>query len=320
MLFSLVLFVLGFVALIKGADWLVEGASSIARRLRVSDFVIALTVVSFGTSMPELLVNVMASFQGSSEIAVGNVIGSNISNILLILGVSAVIYPLPISRSVVVTEVPFSLSATFLVGFLANAAVFSTKNELTLSRPDGLLLLLFFLLFMTYIFFLAKEGQQELEEPPEETQTVPRALVFLVLGTLLLFVGGKWVVDGAITIAQSLQLSETFVGLTIVAIGTSLPELVTSAVAARKKNTDIAVGNVIGSNIFNLLWILGLSSVINPLQFELLNNSDIFVLILANALLIFVLPTGKRGVIDRGNGVLFLILYLSYTLFLIQRG
>lgn len=321
MLTSILLFVLGFVLLVKGADWLVEGGVSLARKFRISDFVIGLTIVSFGTSMPELIVNIMASFQSSSEIAIGNIIGSNIANILLILGISAVIFPLPIYRSVVVTEIPMSLAATFLVGFLANAALFSSKQELMLSRPDGVILLVFFFLFMTYIFYLAKEGKQSPDEDlPEQDQPVPKAVFLVLLGMFMLFGGGKMVVQAAVTVAQAMGLSETFIGLTVVAIGTSLPELVTSAMAALKKNTDIAVGNVIGSNIFNLLWILGLSSVIRPLDFAVVNNTDILMLILANGMLILALPTGKRGVIDRVNGTVFLLLYFGYMVFLIHRG
>ena len=321
MLLALGLFTLGFYLLVKGADWLVEGSSSLARRFKISDFVIGLTVVSFGTSMPELIVNITASLQGSAEIAVGNVIGSNISNILLILGVSALIYPLPIQRNTILSEIPFSLSATFLVGFLANAALFGTPGGLFLSRPDGLVLLTFFFLFMSYIVYLAKTGMQDLtEELPEETLSVGKAVGFSLVGMLMLFGGGKLVVDSATELATLWGMSESFVALTVVAIGTSLPELVTSAMAAWRKNADIAVANVVGSNIFNLLWILGISSAIHPLQFTEINNLDILVLIFANALLILVLPLGRRWVIDRLNGGSFVALYVMDTLYLLQRG
>ncbi len=315
-----VLFIVGFFLLIKGADWLVEGASSISRRFGISDFVIALTVVSFGTSMPELVVNILASFQGSSEIAIGNVIGSNISNILLILGISAIIYPLPIYRSTILSEIPFSLAATFLVGFLANAALFSAHHDMMLSRGDGFLLLGFFILFMTYIVNLARESKQGPDDLPEGTQSVPRASFGVIAGMLMLFAGGKFVVDSAITMASYFGFSQSFIGLTVVAIGTSLPELVTSAMAAYRKNADIAIGNVIGSNIFNLLWILGLSAAIRPLAFEVLNNIDILVLIGANAMLILALPTGRKGVLDRMNGTAFIMVYVGYMAYLVQRG
>lgn len=320
-LVSLLLFALGFVLLVKGADWLVEGASSLARRMRISDFVVGLTVVSFGTSMPELIVNITASFQGSSDIAVGNILGSNISNILLILGISALIHPLPIQRNTILSEIPFSLAATFLVGFLANAILFGDKADLEISRPDGLILLIFFFLFMSYIVYLARTGMQDpTEELPAESLSIPKAVAFSLIGMLLLFGGGKLVVDSAIQLATVWGMSEAFIGLTIVAIGTSLPELVTSAMAAWKRNADIAVANVIGSNIFNLLWILGVSASIRPLVFTAQSNLDILVLIVANALLIFVLPLGRRWSIDRMNGGLFVGLYLGYIAYLVQRG
>lgn len=318
---SLLLFALGFVLLVKGADWLVEGASSLARRMNISDFVVGLTVVSFGTSMPELIVNIMASVQGNSEIAVGNILGSNIANILLILGISALIHPLPIQRNTILSEIPFSLAATFLMGFLANAVLFGDKTTLEISRPDGLILLIFFFLFMSYIVYLARTGAQDpTEDLPAESMSVSKAVIFSILGILLLFGGGKLVVDSAIQLATIWGLSQSFIGLTIVAIGTSLPELVTSAVAAWKRNADIAVGNVVGSNIFNLLWILGVSALIRPLPFSPQSNLDILVLIVANALLIFVLPLGRRWAIDRMNGGLFVGLYLAYIAYLVQRG
>lgn len=321
LMYALGLFMVGFFLLVKGADWLVEGASSLARRLRISDFVIGLTVVSFGTSMPELIVNITASMQGSSDIAIGNVLGSNIANILLILGVSALIFPLPIQRNTILSEIPFSLAATFLVGFLANAVLFGDPNLLSVSRPDGLILLTFFFLFMSYIVYLAKTGVQDLtEELPEESLSVTKALVLSSVGCAMLFLGGKWVVDSAITLATLWGLSESLIALTVVAIGTSLPELVTSAMAAWRKNADIAVANVVGSNIFNLLWILGISATIRPLLFTATSNLDILMLIFANALLILVLPLGRRWVIDRLNGGLFLGCYVMYTVYLLQRG
>ena len=258
------LFVVGFVLLIKGADWLVAGSASIAKKYNISDLVIGLTIVSMGTSMPELIVNVIASLSGNSEIAIGNVLGSNIANVLLILGVAAFIYPLTIKNSTIMSEIPFSIIAVLLVAFVANAAIFDDQMAQMLSRWDGVLLLLFFGLFMVYILKLAKEGRTDmLEDTPDETLTMGKSTVFVLLGMVGLFLGGKWVVEGAVAIANEFGLSQNLIGLTIVAIGTSLPELVTSAVAAMKKNTDIAVANVVGSNIFNLLWVLGLSAVIS---------------------------------------------------------
>jgi cation:H+ antiporter len=314
------LFALGFVLLIKGADWLVGGASSIAKKYRVSDMVIGLTIVSMGTSLPELVVNVLASLNGSAELAVGNVFGSNIANILLILGVAALIHPLPLQRSTVVSEIPFSLMAALLVGFLANAALFDQYQGLIISRTDGGFLLFFFALFMLYIFKVAREDKENETEASEEAQPVPRAIGWVLLGGAALFLGGKWTVDGATFIATQLGMSESFIGLTVVAIGTSLPELVTSAVAASRRDTDIAVGNAVGSNIFNILWILGLSAVIHPLPFNVLSNFDILMIIFASTLLILSVSLEKNRAVGRVSGVVFLLCYVAYVVFLLQRG
>ncbi|MBF8962023.1 calcium/sodium antiporter [Pontibacter sp. FD36] len=316
-----ILFALGFVFLIKGADMLVSGASSVAKRFNISDMVVGLTIVSFGTSLPELIINIMSSMQGQSELAIGNVFGSNVANLLLIIGVTAIICPLPIQRNTILTEIPFSLIATLLVGFLANAVLFGDKTSLFISRVDGGILLFFFVLFMAYIYNIAKTNKDEvIEEDDEPMMSIPKSVLYMVLGGVGLFLGGKWVVDGAVSIAQSFGLSESFIGLTIVAIGTSLPELVTSAMAAFRRNIDIAIGNVIGSNIFNLLWILGISAVINPLPFNVVSNSDIMVMIFASTLLVVVIPIGKKNTIDRWNGIFFLAIYVAYIVFLIQRG
>lgn len=316
------LFVLGFPALIKGADLLVAGASSLAKRFNISDFIIGLTIVSFGTSMPELIVNIFASLDGNADIAVGNIIGSNISNILLILGIASIICPLPIQRNTILSEIPFSLTATLLVAYLANAALFGGTELLSISRWDGAILLLFFALFMAYIFKIAKENKEQEAASIEkvEIMLLPKSVLYIGIGIFGLFLGGKWVVDGAVAMAEYFGMSQTFIGLTIVAIGTSLPELVTSAMAAFRGNTDIAVGNVVGSNIFNLLWILGVSAVIKPLQFSLVNNTDIVVLIAASALLIMSMATGKRNAIDRVNGFVYVALYVAYLVYLIYRG
>ncbi|AKD01968.1 calcium/sodium antiporter [Pontibacter korlensis] len=316
-----ILFFIGFVMLIKGADLLVDGASSIAKRYGLSDMVVGLTIVSFGTSLPELIINILSSMQGQSELAIGNVFGSNVANLLLILGITALICPLPIKRNTILTEIPFSLIATLLVGFLANATLLNTRTELYISRLDGGILLFFFVLFMVYIYNIAKTNKDEvLPDDNAEMMPMGKSVLFIVLGAAGLFLGGKWVVDGAVHIAQSLGLSESFIGLTVVAIGTSLPELVTSAMAAYRRNIDIAVGNVVGSNIFNLLWILGISALISPLPFNMMNNADIIMMILASTMLIIAMPIGKRNAIDRWNGIVFLLVYFSYIGYLVVRG
>ena len=319
-----VLFLIGFVLLIKGADWLVDGASSVAKKNNIPELVIGLTIVSFGTSMPELVVNLLASFEGSSELAIGNVFGSNIANILLILGVAAIIMPLPIQKSIYFTEIPMSMVATFMVGFLANASLFMDNKSLELSHFDGAMLLFFFFMFMAYIYVVSntKKNKKDLNTPDESIDLLPnqKAYLFIVIGSVSLFLGGKWVVDGAVHIAQVFGLSETLIGLTVVAIGTSLPELVTSAIAAKKGNADLAVGNVVGSNIFNLLWILGISALIRPLPFDVASNTDIMMVIVASMLLIFAVIVGKRPRIDRWEGWVFVIVYFSYMAYLVQRG
>jgi len=312
------LFVLGFILLIKGADWLVNGASSIAKKYNVPDIIIGLTIVSFGTSMPELIVNILASLNGSAELAVGNVFGSNIANILLILGVAALIYPLPLQRGTVMSEIPFSLMAALLVGFLANAALFDQTPGLIISRLDGAILLFFFLLFMLYVFKVAREGNEQADSYQERPML--QAIGLISLGMLALFLGGKWTVDGAVHIATLLGMSESFIGLTVVAIGTSLPELVTSAVAAKRRNTDIAVGNAVGSNIFNILWILGISAMVHPLPFNVLSNFDILMIIFASTLLILSVSLEKKKAVGRISGVIFLLCYVAYIVFLLERG
>lgn len=317
-----ILFIIGFLLLIKGADWLVAGSASIAKKYNVSDLVIGLTIVSMGTSMPELIVNILASTSGASEIAIGNVIGSNIANVLLILGVAAIIFPLTIKESTVFSEIPYSIIALLLVAFAANAPIFNPDYELLISRLDGFIFLFFFGLFMVYIVKLAREGRADMvEDAPDEILPMGKSILFVLLGMAGLFLGGKWVVDGAVQIAKTFELSENMIGLTVVAIGTSLPELVTSAMAAYKKNTDIAVANVIGSNIFNLLWVLGVSAVISPMTYLTAINADIVVLIVATFLIIFSLMTGRaKNQIGKPTGILFLAAYVGYLVFVVMRG
>jgi cation:H+ antiporter len=228
-----VLFIIGFVILIKGADMLVDGSVALARNFGISDIVIGLTIVSFGTSAPELVVNLVASLEGNSEIAVGNVLGSNIVNIFFILGISAVIFPLTVKENTVYKEIPFALLSAFVVMFLGNDIMFGGRGNSTLSLGDGLVLMGFFAIFMYYIFSISKDG---VDDAPTESGMKPsKAGLYIAGGLVGLIFGGKWIVDGAVTMAQSFGVSQSLIGLTIVAIGTSLPELATSAVAAYKK-------------------------------------------------------------------------------------
>lgn len=318
-----VFFVIGFIILIKGADLLVAGGSSIGKRLNLPSIVIGLTIVSFGTSLPELLVNLVASFGGNSELAIGNVLGSNVANILLILGITAMIKPLPLNKNTYFSEIPFSLIATLLVGFLANATVFNEADPaagLLLSRYDGFVLLFFFVMFLGYVYVVAKQNKEDIGETNITVMSTKKSVIQILIGMVGLFFGGQWVVEGAIHLAGIFGMSESFIGLTVVAIGTSLPELVTSIIAVRRNNIDIAVGNAIGSNIFNLLWILGISATIKPLSFGVVSNSDIFMIIIASTMLIMSVIIGKRAVISRWEGLWFFLAYIAYMVFLVLRG
>ncbi len=314
------LFIAGFVLLIKGAYYLVDGASALARRLNVSDLVIGLTVVAFGTSTPELFVNVIASAKGNTGIAIGNVLGSNIANILLILGVSSVIYPLEVTKGTVWKEIPFSLLAAFVLGVMANDQLIDQQNFSELSRSDGLILLSFFLIFMYYSYSIAGEIEGVKQHVRGEEISTAKSLFYIGAGFAALALGGKWIVDGAVVIAKNFGMSESLIGLTIVAVGTSLPELATSATAAYRRNAEIAVGNVVGSNIFNIFFVLGISSIIKPLPFNIKDNLDIGVVILASLLLFLFMFTGKKRSLDRWEGAIFLVLYAAYIIFLFSTG
>lgn len=313
------LFVLGFVFLIKGADFLVDGASSIARRFRISNLVIGLTIVAFGTSMPELFVNLYASFKGTPDIAIGNIIGSNIANILLILGIASIIYPLKVTKGTAWKEIPLSLLAIVVVFLMANDVIIDKLGFNELTRSDGLALIAFFIIFLYYIFGIAgleKGGEAD----GAKVHSMAKSSGMIVLGLTGLVLGGQWIVNGATQAALSLGLSEALVGLTIVAVGTSLPELATSAVAAYKKNADIAVGNVVGSNIFNIFWILGLSAVIKPLPFRPELNFDILATVAASLLLFIWLFVGRKHTIERWQGITFVLLYVVYIAVIVSRG
>ncbi|GAB5465848.1 MAG: calcium/sodium antiporter [Candidatus Kapaibacteriales bacterium] len=320
--FQLSTFFVGFFLLIKGADWLVEGSASIAKKFNVSDLFIGLTVVSFGTSAPELLVSVTASIGGNSEVAIGNIFGSNIANIFLILGATSFVKDLKVQKQTVISEVPFTLSAALLIGFLANVTWEPGMGEigtgLSISRFDGFVILMFFVLFLLYVFNLSKD-KPELEENIERLPT-RKAVFFLILGVTGLFIGGDWVVDGAVFIADKAGLGADLIGLTIVAFGTSLPELVTTITAAQKGSADMAIGNVVGSNIFNLLWIVGIAAVISPMPFETSFNFDLMVMILASAVIILAVSVGKKFTLQRSSGFLFVGLYAIYIILSILRN
>jgi|AntAceMinimDraft_11_1070367.scaffolds.fasta_scaffold02342_8 cation:H+ antiporter len=310
--------VAGLVLLVFGADLLVKGASSLASRYGLSPLMIGLTVVSFGTSMPEMLVSVTAGLQGSADLAVANVLGSNMFNILVVLGVAAMIFPLRVQSSTVVSEIPFSLSAAILLGFVANAALFTTKLELSISRVDGAILLLFFLLFMAYIFSISSAGNKDNSQVPAAF-TVTRSIALIFAGMAGLYFGGEWAVGGAVALARDWGVDEAVIGLTIIAIGTSLPELMASAVAAYRREADIAVGNVVGSNIFNILWVLGVTASITALPFDAVSNFDIIMVIVATMLIILAVATSRVATISRLWGGVFVCVYIAYIVYVVQR-
>lgn len=321
------LFVIGFVLVIFGANFLVDGASSIAKKFKVSNLVIGLTVVAFGTSAPELVVTVLAGVSGSNDIAYGNVVGSNIFNIMLILGIAAIIYPLTVHRNTVFKEIPLALLSAVLILVLGSDALIDGWSangteilEGVVGRIDGLVLLMFFAVFIFYVFATAKDSSET--SGGEEIKELPmlKSVVYVAGGLLGLVFGGKWVVDGAVEIAIAAGLSEKFVGLTIVAAGTSLPELATSTVAAYKKQTDIAIGNVVGSNIFNSFFILGIGATLHPISINSMAQADALVNIVASLLLFGLLFVGKRHTIGRFEGVIFLLAYVAYTVYLVMRG
>ncbi len=323
-----ILFFVGFYLLIKGADLLVDGASSLAKRFGISPLVVGLTIVSFGTSAPELIVSVMSSLNGSGDISIGNVVGSNIANILLILGCSAALFPLAVKKSTVWKEIPLALLASILLGVIANDVFFDNPAILMLNgepffgltRTDGIVFLSLFLIFIFYTFGISKAESADMVDSEIISYTPQKSILFILVGLIGLFVGGNWVVGGASNIARAIGFSEAFIGLTLVAIGTSLPELFTSIIAAKKGDIDIAVGNVVGSNIFNIFLVLGLSALITPIGFSGEMITDVIFSIFVTILLFSFMFIGEKRVLQRSQGIMFIVLYLIYTIAIFIRG
>jgi len=293
----------------------VDGASSLAKKNKVSDLVIGLTIVAFGTSAPELVINSVASFDGLPDIVFGNIIGSNNFNLFVILGIAALIYPITVQSSTAWKEIPISLIAAVLVLLLANN--FFSQQEFKISRFDGIVLFIGFILFIYYVFTQLKNEKEE----EIAYKALPNYKIWglIILGMAGLIIGGKLVVDNSIAIATDLGISQKIIGLTIIAAGTSLPELVTSIVAALKKNSDIAIGNVIGSNIFNLLLILSISSFVKPIAYNPNFNQELFILLGGTLFLILAMFTGKRKKLDRWEALILLSFYLIYTTYLVMQ-
>jgi len=316
---AVVLLIVGFAILIKGADFLVKGASSIAKSFGVSSLVIGLTVVAFGTSAPELAVNIISAIKGNASFTLGNVIGSNTFNILAILSISALIRPLVVQKSTIWKEIPFSLLAIVLVFLMGNDRLIDGQSYEILSKIDGFVLLSFFIIFLYYIVALAKTTETQTDDIPiVYSRWLSAGLMLFGLGMLV--GGAQLIIESATTIARAFGASDFLIGLTILAAGTSLPELATSAVAAYRGRSDIAVGNVIGSNIFNIFWILGLTATIFPIPLPAGAGIDIGVTVAATLALFGFMFIGNRHKLDRWQGGVMLASFIAYLAFLINRG
>lgn len=319
MILNIILLIVGFAVLIYGANFLVNGASSLAKRFNVSELAIGLTVVAFGTSTPELIVSGISSVQGHNEVAFGNVIGSNIFNLYMILSTAGVIYPIFVQSSTVWKEIPYSLFAALMLFILANDTLLFNKEADVLSQVNGLILLIFFAAFIWYVI-VSIESDPSSMESSTKIYGMPKTSALITAGLVGLILGGKLVVDNAIEIAQSFGVSEKLIGLTIVAAGTSLPELATSVVAALKNRSDIAIGNVVGSNIFNIFLILSICSLIQPIPYNPAMNQDIMVVAVGTALLFIAMFAGKARQLDRWEAAILLVAYIIYIAYLISQG
>ncbi len=300
---SFVMLVIGFVLLVKGADFFVDGASSIAARYGIPQLVIGLTIVAMGTSFPEAAVSITAAFKGSAGITIGNVVGSNILNVAVILGLASVIVPIQIKQSTIKRELPFSMLITILL------VLFGLNGKI--SRFDGVLLWIAFLCYLYYVYQMSKNAQ---EQEDIKELSLPKSLIFVAIGLAFILFGSDLAVDGACQIARTFGMSERFIGLTIVALGTSLPELVTSVSAAKKGNADIAIGNIVGSNIFNFLFVVGTSALIIPVPFQsrfIVDGLMAFVV-----LFVLWLCVRKKRILERKHGLFLLGIYLGYFIYL----
>lgn len=324
MIINILLIILGFFLLIKGADILVDGSSNIAKKFHIPEIVIGLTIVAIGTSMPELMVSLNASIKGLSDISLGNVIGSNLANLLLILGVTSIIKPLVFKRETKLIESPFTLFITILFFIFANYAIFGDIN--VISRGEGIVLLLLCVLFIIYNLIMAKKGNEfdrekvKINKKEEKKINILKSLIMIIIGIIGLKFGGDFVVENVRELAISFGISEKLVSLTIVAFSTSLPELITSITATKKGEEDMAIGNIIGSQILNILLIIGISSVISPITYSISYNMDLYILIGASILFVLYPFIGKKDTMTRYNGILFVIIYVIYMISLVIKN
>lgn len=316
MLLSIFLIIIGFVLLIKGADFLVDGSSCIAKKFHIPEIIIGLTIVSIGTSMPELFVSTTSSINGYSDMSIGNIIGSNLCNLLLILGLSAMIRTIRFKRETRLIEIPMCLIVTIIFMIFCNTAG-------TIQKSESIILIILFAIFLIYTIIMGKKGEKfDKEDTTIEIQTedksisIAKNIILIILGIIGLKIGGDLTVDNALVIARQFNVSEKVIGLTILAIGTSLPELVTSVTAAIKGNSDIAIGNIIGSNIFNILFIIGVSAFISPLTYNFTYNIQMVILIIAMLVLSLFPVIPPKNEMNRFNGAIYLILYIVYMIIL----
>lgn len=323
MIINVLLIAFGFLLLIKGADFLVEGASDVARKFHIPQIIIGLTIVSIGTSMPELFVSITSALEGHSDMALGNVIGSNLCNLLLILGLSTVIMPVTFQRETRLIETPICLVITMIFSIICN-------TDLMIYKGEAIILIVLFIMFIMYTIFMAKNGEkfdskEDVKKSPKEDISVAKSIVNILIGIIALKVGGDFTVDNAVVVAQRFNITEKVISLTILAIGTSLPELVTSVTASIKGNSDIAIGNIIGSNIFNMLLITGISALITPISYNISYNLDMIMLFWGTLLLALFPIIPPKNKMNRSNrSSIFNIVYTIYVFnivyILIRRG
>ncbi|CEO11149.1 CaCA family Na /Ca antiporter [[Clostridium] sordellii] len=315
---SYILLIIGFIILIKSADFFVNGASSIAKALRIPTIIIGLTIVAFGTSAPEAAVSVTAALKGNNDIAIANVVGSNIFNLLAVIGIASMIKPVKVQKTTILKEFPFILLSSLVLLILSHDTKFQGYSNNELTKSDGLMLLALFSIFMYYLLEMAITSKEDMQvEQGSKKESIPKSLMISLLGIIGIIFGGQVVVDSASNIALSIGMSENLVGLTIVSIGTSLPELLTSVVAAKKGESDIAMGNVVGSNIFNILFVLGISAFINPISVHPIVFVDMFIMFIIS-IIAYIFATTKREV-NKFEGLLMVLIYISYMVFIIIR-
>jgi len=313
-----ILLIIGFGLFVKGADWFVDGSSNVAQLLRVPPILIGLTIVALGTSAPEATVSIIAAVQGTADVAVGNVVGSNIFNITLVIGLAAAIYPLRVQNEMIVKQIPFALLAAVALFALGSDVLLQGSGADILSRSDGIIFFLFLAIFMYYIIEVGLKSRKETKAVRDSNVKWGKSTFITLLGLAAIILGGQFVVTNATEIALSWGMSEALVGLTIVAVGTSLPELVTSISAALKNESEIALGNVVGSCIFNILFVLGAASLITPLSINPVIFTDIWIMIVLTILLLIFSRTSFR--IGRREGIILALIYVAYTVYIIIRN